>query len=798
MSSTSAVNQGGEAHLSISDNDLTTITESCETLIIRQKISVQKIISIFSKIKGYNFFCKQIVNCCNQILHDTVTTSNTILTVCNSIKPKDVYMVVDHDDATKGSTSTGQSNPLTLEMITKAIEASQIFKNSLPPSNLQLPVATKPKLTMATSKTELPIHVTTSKSVLKVSKPELPTVTSNTSLPKATKEPKIPIATSNLELPIATSQQKLSIAASQEKVSIATSGSIKPAQRTSTKTVTDEAISNIGLPQNYATANIPDFNLLQCNLRPKRKRNKELSESLPPLVNTSPSVPLLSNDTVCKTVPPTSSNTVCTSVKSQILETSGQLPMATSSVCFTGDTSDVSLTSSDAMCKGVTLLSSETVCKGATLPSSDTVSKGVPLLSSDTECTILKTSSVSVPINNSVQLASVDDVIYRDVSLPSSDIIYRDVSLPSSDTVCNDVSVISDDTMCQTNGTSSQSSLIEIRIENDLDLTALGGEGNIVLVLHGDESLEFNDVTNLYKESQPPVVCIDAKDQPPVVCIDAKDLFDNLKTADNSAYEEIIITPNNSRKTNEIILYNCDLCPKSFESKAGLLRHNKSHVRYKCDLCPKTFDHKAFLLRHNKSHENKAARLVRKQNQTFICETCGKIFKKLDRLRDHKLIHLDHKPVACPYCDYRCVKKNYMKSHLIKHVGERIHQCEECGKCFNRIETLRSHSFIHQFPEKHFACNMCPKRFLQRSALYNHKSEMHRESKRFSCMVCGQVFKRKDAVNSHMRRHTGEKPFACETCGKKYRHKSAKYAHSKKCDGKEEEEESLDDSEEED
>jgi uncharacterized C2H2 Zn-finger protein len=51
--------------------------------------------------------------------------------------------------------------------------------------------------------------------------------------------------------------------------------------------------------------------------------------------------------------------------------------------------------------------------------------------------------------------------------------------------------------------------------------------------------------------------------------------------------------------------------------------------------------------------------------------------------------------MKCPYCDYKCKRKNVLSRHLNKyHLDENDKkdiQCETCGKAFYKLESLRRH-----------------------------------------------------------------------------------------------------------
>ncbi|KAK6175116.1 hypothetical protein SNE40_013641 [Patella caerulea] len=643
MTSTCVMNQVVlQTHLLISKIDVNRIIQTCDSLVLNQNKTIKQLISLFTKIAGYESYCQQIVLLCNQILSDTVTGSNHVVNVCKWLKP------IDLPSGPGSSTSVKNGDQITKEVMSKACKDTRLHHNDVSPSSLKQPEGTR--------KCKSRLSKRSKGSQLKS--------------PIATINPVLPIVTRNPLLPIATRESE-------------------PTLKNSANTETCQAIDDIGLLKNSGI-------FLKSHLTSNSK--------------------------------------------------------------------------------------------------------------SDTHFTKLPEAAPSVPFP---------------VKPPPTN-----VSHISSDSVCENV-------MDQVLETSGQGSLVEVIVGDDLNLSSLEDEGQVLVIIEEGETLEFNDVTNLYDELTIPVgvgkpnttmatsesrLSI-ATDTPNVTMVTSKpELFISTNKSD---YNEFPIVTDKSElpiatelsiatspyqkniKSSKIVE---PTLKNSTEARNNRLQSNaangnvlqshslqlskqnkeflKSRYPFQCSLCPKSFDRNKSLIRHTNVHAKKAARLAMKPpSLTFICEICGKIFKKRQRLREHKAVHLDHKPVACPHCDYRCVSKRYLTTHMIKHNGEKIHQCEKCGKCFNRIHSLRFHEMIHNATETDFVCDLCPSRFLRSYLLHRHKKQIHENPIECSCQVCGKTFNRKYGLSLHMRRHTTEKPFPCDICGKKYKHKKTLRKHRKICDG---------------
>jgi len=153
----------------------------------------------------------------------------------------------------------------------------------------------------------------------------------------------------------------------------------------------------------------------------------------------------------------------------------------------------------------------------------------------------------------------------------------------------------------------------------------------------------------------------------------------------------------------------------------------------------------------------------------------------------------------------QCNKNFTSKSHLSAHIGNNCsdgadRQCPYCGKQFRSVATLENHKRVHT-REKPFTCELCGKAFRTKGNLLEHK-RVHNNSlclmksdakmadrdagaggcdQRFQCTYCSKPFRTYTALLNHERVHTREKPFECCVCGKCFRTKSNLTEHMKGC-----------------
>uniref|UniRef100_A0A1A8EV89 C2H2-type domain-containing protein n=1 Tax=Nothobranchius korthausae TaxID=1143690 RepID=A0A1A8EV89_9TELE len=177
--------------------------------------------------------------------------------------------------------------------------------------------------------------------------------------------------------------------------------------------------------------------------------------------------------------------------------------------------------------------------------------------------------------------------------------------------------------------------------------------------------------------------------------------------------------------------------------------------RHFCHLCGKSFLYTGALMRHTAKHESKTD-----------CGICGLKRQTTKRLIAHlKSFHSTSN--FCDVCGRIYSHKNSLKTHKIKHTGNKDFVCQECGKSFFLRAHLVAHVRTHS-GDKPFKCNICGKTFTQGQTLLAHKRG-HRGEKPYCCVFCGKRFVTSSSLNKHVRFHTGEKPYPCNICGRTFR-----------------------------
>ena len=104
--------------------------------------------------------------------------------------------------------------------------------------------------------------------------------------------------------------------------------------------------------------------------------------------------------------------------------------------------------------------------------------------------------------------------------------------------------------------------------------------------------------------------------------------------------------------------YICEMCARSFPTKAYLKIHMRTHndKHIKCTLCTKMFRWESALKSHLAAAHAQTAGL-------FNCEFCGKQFKDKSNLKSHRYTHLDVKPHSCSKCGRGFIRRDMMLTH---------------------------------------------------------------------------------------------------------------------------------------
>lgn len=158
---------------------------------------------------------------------------------------------------------------------------------------------------------------------------------------------------------------------------------------------------------------------------------------------------------------------------------------------------------------------------------------------------------------------------------------------------------------------------------------------------------------------------------------------------DFSATEYIVMEPNEELSD---IHYKCQRCEQLFINKFGFFRHIEKGKCYVngCDVCSCSFpSNSAFREHYLLEHPDRA-----------ICHFCFRTFMYEKNVKEHVMRHLDQFRHKCDQCNkgFYTVRE-YRNHYRNRHMGVR-HTCEVCGRSFADEYYFRKHRDTHKKVKK--------------------------------------------------------------------------------------------------
>jgi len=212
----------------------------------------------------------------------------------------------------------------------------------------------------------------------------------------------------------------------------------------------------------------------------------------------------------------------------------------------------------------------------------------------------------------------------------------------------------------------------------------------------------------------------------------------------------------------------CNQCSKVFTSLDELTTHENTHVEEKqqqeqellheqqkqtvdmltCGQCNKNFTSKSELTAHIGNNCLDVA-VVAMDTSTVdrLCPFCGKRFRSMATLENHKRVHTREKPFTCEVC----TKPFRTKGNLLEHM--RVHNTNLwLMKSDTKLQTTDTATATigGGSGEHNYKCTLCIKSFRTYTALLNHE-RVHTREKPFECSVCDKCFRTKSNLTEHMK-----------------------------------------------
>lgn len=196
----------------------------------------------------------------------------------------------------------------------------------------------------------------------------------------------------------------------------------------------------------------------------------------------------------------------------------------------------------------------------------------------------------------------------------------------------------------------------------------------------------------------------------------------------------------------EEIIFQCDVCSKSFKSKIHITKHitsfhmgknkarkldslfpsseNNTGKTFECNVCSKLF-------------KTVSTELYPRLFSTFKCNKINQILQKTAMI-EHEKTHSDIKNHVCPHCKKGYKTASTLAQHLDTH-DKTTYECNECGAKLNTRRTLRQHQLKHSEVAKH-TCQFCQAQFKRTKTYKEHLICIHTDIKAYNCDWCDRKF----------------------------------------------------------
>ncbi|KAL1110159.1 hypothetical protein AAG570_008236 [Ranatra chinensis] len=143
-------------------------------------------------------------------------------------------------------------------------------------------------------------------------------------------------------------------------------------------------------------------------------------------------------------------------------------------------------------------------------------------------------------------------------------------------------------------------------------------------------------------------------------------------------------------------------------------------------------------------------------NVNYSCGACGKGFCTLEALDDHMQFHPLVQLYKCRICQFECLTRDLMETHIMVHYS-----------------ALKPEILVD------LKCHRCGIEYKSKKRYYSHKC-LRPDSKKYGCKLCSKYFLLENRLDLHMKYQHGDKPGRCDICRKRFRTEVTLFQHYEK------------------
>ncbi|XP_069991086.1 zinc finger protein Xfin [Penaeus vannamei] len=263
--------------------------------------------------------------------------------------------------------------------------------------------------------------------------------------------------------------------------------------------------------------------------------------------------------------------------------------------------------------------------------------------------------------------------------------------------------------------------------------------------------------------------------------------------------------------------FKCGICEESFTDVDVLCDHytncHTGEQEVYCDVCSVGCATEQQLEQHKQLHlveeQQSIIHTMPTEEFPYVCQICGKNFKKHQEWVRHHRVHTQEKNYKCDLCNASFPLKSALDKHVLVHTGERPFKCDICLKSFRQSAALVRHKLWTHRLKNQNKCEICGKTFFTPALLMYHldshgdagqrvKSRLAEvpegeeqqlldqnmgqgvegmedirmeDNVRHSCEHCGKNFPSYVALLTHKLSHKLSASYKCDVCHRTFREK---------------------------